>query len=127
MVQGVVRPHGWLAGLSLPQRYWAAPAKPQKKLARKSFRGFGTARATGRDPGVRLRSAFALWQNELPARGDPVHPKPLACAIILEPEANTCGRIEVIASEIAVRETGIHLREHDTEIGVPLRQKPPID
>ena len=51
----------------------------------------------------------------------------MASAIVLEPEANTCGRIEVIAREIAVRETGIHLREHDTDIGVPLRQKPPID
>ena len=48
-------------------------------------------------------------------------------SFLLEPKTNTCGRIEVIASEIAVRETGIHLREHDTNIGVPLRQKPPID
>ena len=46
---------------------------------------------------------------------------------MLEPEANTCRGIKVIAREIAVRETGIHLREHDTDIGVPLPQKPPID
>ena len=101
-------------------------AKSQKNNE-KELPGFGGARATARDPDVRLRSAFALRQNELTACGDPVDRKSLACAIVLEPEANTCRWIQVIAREIAVRETGIHLREHDTNICVPLRQKAPID
>ena len=89
--------------------------------------GVSAARATGAIPVCAFGPAFALSHNELTARSDPVDHKPLACAVRLEPEANTCGRVEVIASEIAVRETGIHLREHYTDIGVPLRQKPPID
>ena len=54
MVQGAVR----LARRS--QLALDGPGRTSEKIARKNFRVFGAARATGRDPGVRLRSAFAL-------------------------------------------------------------------
>jgi len=71
--------------------------------------GVSAARATGAIPVCAFGPAFALSHNELIARSDPVDHKPLACAARLEPEADTCGRIQVIPSEIAVRETGIYL------------------
>ena len=44
-----------------------------------------------------------------------------------EAEAQPGGGIDVVALEITVRQSAIHLREHDADIGVPLRCKPPID
>ena len=47
--------------------------------------------------------------------------------VISVPEAQSDRRIDVVALEKAVSQSAILLGEHDPEIEIPLRCKPPID
>jgi hypothetical protein len=46
---------------------------------------------------------------------------------ISEAQAQPGRGIDIVALEIAVRQSAIHLREHEADVGVPLRRKLPID
>src|ERR1700716_4093811 len=48
-------------------------------------------------------------------------------AEVSKAEAQSDGGIDVVALEKAGGQSAIHLREHDPEIEIPLRCKPPID
>ncbi len=72
--------------------------------------------------------ALIIGNKTRTLRGHPArHPRKEVSAPYSESEAQPGRGIDVVALEITVRQSAIHLREHDADIGVPLRRKPPID